>query len=66
MTEKQNKYILLDTILNRLFMKSIISYDDSIGEHYTSYIYNKDDTFDSMDDLIGRLKDIIKSLEEFR
>jgi hypothetical protein len=66
MIDKQNKYILLDTILNGLFMKSIISYDDSIGEHYTSYIYNKDDTFDSIDDLIGRLKDIIKSLEEFR
>ena len=66
MIDKQNKYILLDTILNGLFMKSIISYDDSIGEHYTSYIYNKDDTFDSIDDLIDRLKDIIKSLEEFR
>jgi len=66
MIDKQNKYILLDTILNSLFMKSIISYDDSIGKHYTSYIYNKDDTFDSIDDLIGRLKDITKKLEEFR
>jgi hypothetical protein len=66
MTEKQNKYILLDTILNGLYMKSIISYDDSIGEHYTSYVFNKDDTFDSIDDLIGRLKNIIKTLEKLK
>jgi hypothetical protein len=66
MTNEQNKYILLDTILNGLFMKSIISYDESIGEHYTSYIYNKDDTFDSIDDLIGRLKDITNTLEKLR
>ena len=66
MTNEQNKYILLDTILNGLFMKSIISYDESIDEHYTSYVFNKDDTFDSIDDLIGRLKDITKTLEKLR
>jgi len=66
MTNEQNNHLLLDTILNGLYMKSIISYDESIGEHYTSYVFNKDDTFDSIDDLIDRLKDIIKSLEEFR
>jgi hypothetical protein len=47
-------------------MKSIISYDESIGEHYTSYVFNKDDTFDSIDDLIGRLKDITNTLEKLR
>lgn len=66
MTNEQNNHLLLDTILNGLYMKSVISYDDSIGEHYISYVFNKDDTFDSIDDLIGRLKDIIKTLEKLR